>query len=123
MFIRLNLLRHYQKSSVKWSKDLLELRKMQFGCARYCSDIKRNEELLFSGQSPGIPSASKIKQTVKNGFYDFVDGFTCIQTSCPTCLPNAESVLETAADQMKNHEKCLFINKTTGKNKIFVSKC
>lgn len=116
MFIRLNLLRHSQTTNVKWSSELLKLSKWQLRCLRNCSDIKRNEELLFSSQSTGIPSAVKIKQTIKSGFYDFIDGPTCIQTSCPTCLPTADqSTSENVVDHTKSDEKCLFINKTTGK--------
>lgn len=116
MFIRLHLLRHCQKLSVQWPKELLESSKLRLHCFRNCSDIKRNEELLFSSQSAGIPSALKIKQTIKSGFYDFVDGPTCVQTSCPTCLPKSDqNVEEKVAEPTKSNEKCLFINKTTGK--------
>lgn len=122
MFIRLSLLRHNAEWSVHWPRKLFETNQFRtrLKLMRNCSDIKCNEELLFSSQSSGvvIPSALKMKQTIKSGFYDCVDGFTCIQTSCPTCPPDNEQMIKSdrkAIDQTKqNDDKCLFINKTTG---------
>lgn len=124
MLIRLKLLRHCPEFYGKWPTELLESNKISAKLKlrpRYCSDIKRNEELLFSSQGSGIiiPTPLKIKQTIKSGFYEFVDGFACIQTSCPTC-PSAASGKNTNASDAKSaystkiDEKCLFINKTTG---------
>lgn len=118
MFVRLSILRNCSGSCKKLSRDLLEPHKLSTRLGilqRQCSDIKRNEELLFSSHGTGvvIPSAMKIKQTIKSGFYDLVDGFTCVQTSCPTCP--STNVQSDGKDQSKNHDNCLFINKTTGK--------
>lgn len=118
MLIRPNVLRHCQRLSIKWPRELLVTEKMRWHCQRYCSDVKRNEELLFSSQSSGIPSPLKVKQTIKSGLYDFVDGFACIQTTCPTC-PSQQHLDKKSAEQTKSDDKCLFINKTTGKNKFF----
>lgn len=124
MFIRLNLLRHYSKASSKWPNNTTEINSFRTQLTfirRYCSDIKRNEELLFSNHGVGvvIPSPLKIKQTIKTGFYDFVDGPICIQTSCPTCPSTNESNAPAPsgkfAENLKRDEKHLFINKTTGK--------
>lgn len=124
MLIRLRSLRH---CSAKWSNELFANRyqsKFQI-LLRCCSDIKRNEELLFSSQSGGIviPSPLRIKQTIKTGFHDLIDGFTCIQTSCPTCPSTTINPNEKTVEQTKS-DKCLFINKTTGKlikfNDIFL---
>lgn len=80
--------------------------------ARHCSDIKTNEDLLFSSHAPNtIPSPMRIKSTLKNGFYDFVDGFTSVQTSCPVCLPLDDNQPHGMTTENK---KCIFINKTTG---------
>lgn len=103
---------------------------------RHCCDIKRNEELLLGthgGSGVIIPTPLKIKQMIRSGSYDFIDGYTCIQTSCPTCPSSSASssstdAVSTAAatttantastsdsnvvDQTSG--KCLFINKTTG---------
>lgn len=127
MFIRLNLLRHQSKSSIKWSRIVSESNKSNTNLTlvqRHCSDIKRNEELLFSSHGVGvvIPSPLKIKQTIKTGFHDFVDGVTCIQTACPICPSTIDSTVSApsgkASDQSKKDDKCLFINKTTGNLKI-----
>lgn len=79
--------------------------------ARYCSDITTNENLLFSGVNTIVaPSPLKIKSALKSKNVEFVDGFTCIQTSCPVCPPDKNQPHEN-----KNiDKKCLFINKTTG---------
>lgn len=128
MFIRLNLLRSHQRyhhqNHYQWPRKLLKsytsapnslLRQRH-----YC-DIKRNEELLLSshGSSVIIPTPLKIKQTIKIGFYDFIDGFACIQTSCPACPITAATAI-TAKSKIDDKaqttgDKCLFINKTTGK--------
>lgn len=123
MFKRMHLLQHRTRSNIKWFKVMLGFNEFrtEFRVLNRCfSDVKRNEELLFSSQGSGmvIPSPLRMKQTIKTGFYDLIDGFTCIQTSCPTC-PSAEN-------QNKNDkkpgpskvDKCLFINKTTGKSII-----
>lgn len=115
MIIRLSLLQKYSGTGIL-SKDLLRLNGFRTTVKilhRNCSDIKRNEELLFSSHAAGvvIPSALKIKQTIKSGFYDLVDGFTSIQTSCPTCPSKTD---DQTSDDKKIHDKCLFINKTTG---------
>lgn len=119
MFIRLRLLRNCSGSSIKWSKEILRLN--QFGTEfrvshRCCSDIKRNEELLFSSKGAGvvIPSPLRIKQTIKTGFHDLVDGFTCIQTSCPTCPSDGNQNTNAKSAEQSKADKCLFINKTTG---------
>lgn len=132
MLIRLNLLRihhynHHQQyarsPTIEWPKYLLKtytpassVMQMQ----RHRSDIKRNEELLLSSHGGGgiiIPTPLKIKQTIKTGFYDLIDGFTCIQTSCPVC-PSADvaATVSTGATTTtdSNVYKCLFVNKTTG---------
>lgn len=132
MFIRLNLRQHFQlQLSAKWPNQLFHECKHRRAVTlvkRHYGDIKRNEELLFSNQSGGgnvIPTPLKIKQTIKSGFYDFVDGFTCIQTSCPVCPSAAASNSNSNAnvnpdkksttDQVtKKDDKCLFVNKTTG---------
>lgn len=124
MFIRLSLLRHYPESHIKWHKRVLNPSKLvithRILQQRHCSDIKRNEDLLFSHNGAGIviPSTMRIKQTIKTGFYEFADGPTCVQTSCPTCLPSINQDTNTMPDgKMLGHtkkEKCLFINKTTG---------
>lgn len=128
MFIRLSLLRHYPEAHIKWHKGLLnpsELIAKTKLLQRHCGDVKRTEELLFSGHGAGIvvPSPLRIKQTIKSGFNDFVDGPTCIQTSCPTCPPSLSQAEITQLDGKKldhtKDEKCLFINKTTG-NDLFL---
>lgn len=133
MFIRLKLWRihhcQYARSpTIEWPNHLLNI------CAaasnvmalqqRHRSDIKRNEELLLSAHGGGgiiIPTPMKIKQTIKTGFHDYIDGFTCIQTSCPTCPPSENVTVAgsnggtTATHNPgSNDDKCLFINKTTG---------
>lgn len=127
MFIRLNLLRHYSKASVKWPHNTMKINTLPTRLTflrQYCSDIKRNEELLFSNHGVGvvIPSPLKIKQAIKTGFYDFVDGSICIQTSCPTCPSANESDAPVSGGKIvensKKDDKCLFINKTTGKLKL-----
>lgn len=126
MFIRLSLLRHNARPHIKWQKQILcpsELKVKQRTFQRFCSDIKRNEDLLFSRNGAGIviPSPLRIKQTIKTGFYDYIDGPTCVQTSCPTCPPSPPQEISTITDgKTTDHnkkEKCLFINKTTGKIK------
>lgn len=128
MFIRLNLLRihhhhhgYAQTSTIIWPKKLLATNIMLW--RRHRCDIKRNEELLFSSHGGIIiPTPLKIKQTIKSGFHDFIDGFTCIQTTCPTCPTSTKTATTTAAtdpkavDQPQTGDKCLFINKTTGKS-------
>lgn len=151
MLIRLNLLRihrhhhHYhhfhgyaQPSTIKWPKKLFNSNALASNAMVWCRhrcDIKRNEELLLSshgGSSIIIPTPLKIKQTIKSGFHDFIDGFTSIQTTCPTC-PESANVSKTsttttgvvatdphAIDRTQTGDKCLFINKTTGKFPIFL---
>lgn len=126
MFVRLSLLRHSTESHIKWDKTILNPNKLiaesRF-LQRYCSDIKRNEDLLFSRNGAGIviPSPLKIKQTIKTGFYEFVDGPTCVQTTCPTCptstLQDTRQSPDPKIPDQNKHEKCLFVNKTTGELK------
>lgn len=148
MFIRLSLLRirhhhhHHQiyfnyhrclqAPIVAWPEKLLNSNTSASNVMlwhRHRSDIKRNEELLLSSHGGGtiiIPTPLKIKQAIKSGFHDFIDGYTCIQTSCPTCPTSKEASNATGnatataadpnvADQAQPGDKCLFINKTTGK--------
>ncbi|XP_031631440.1 twinkle protein, mitochondrial [Contarinia nasturtii] len=125
MFIRLNLLRHNGGSSVQWPRKLFEENKFRtrLKIVRNCSDIKCNEERFFGSQDGGIviPSTLKVRQTIKSGFYDYVDGFTCIQTSCPTCQPDNEQKTTNIPDKKVIDNKCLYINKTTGD--VVCSKC
>lgn len=130
MLIRLNLLRKHPRASFKWIQDTIEINTNWSTWIthhqRYCSDIKRNEELLFSNHGVGvvIPSPLKIKQTIKTGFHEFIDGPTSIQTSCPICPSTIETNPTVSAgktnETSKTQEKCLFINKTTGN---CLSKC
>lgn len=70
--------------------------------ARHCSDIKTNEELLFTNiASKAISAPLRIKSALKSGYYDYTDGYTCIQTVCAACVP-------------ADIKKCIYINKTTG---------
>lgn len=72
---------------------------------RHCSDIKTNEELLFTNTAlKAISSPLRIKSALKAGHYDYTDGYTCIQTVCAACLPTEPS----------DRTKCIYINKTTG---------
>lgn len=77
---------------------------------RNYSDIKTNEELLFSKNSEStIPSVLKIKRAIKSaGTIETSDGFSCIQTKCPVCDREKK---KTAND--------IFINKTSGKRSHF----
>lgn len=139
MFIRLNLLRvhhnfhgHAQPFTIKWPKKFINSNTILW--SRHCCDIKRNEDLLLSshgGSTITIPTPLKIKQTIKSGFHDFIDGFTCIQTTCPTCPKSAKTTTgegaiapadPSAVAQPQTGDKCLFINKTTGKFSQFIFK-
>lgn len=81
--------------------------------ARHCSDIKTNEELLFTNiASKAISSPLRIKSALKAGYYDYTDGYACIQTVCAACVP-AEVERENANLSMDS-KKCIYINKTTG---------
>lgn len=133
MFITLNLARIYHRNHYQWTRKLLKFQTPASNPLlwqqRHCCDIKRNEELLFSSGGSGviIPTPLKIKQTLKSGFHDLIDGFTCIQTSCPACPKDASPISGTAAaataitahsktddKAQTTADKCLFINKTTG---------
>lgn len=95
---------------------------------RNCSDVKTNQELLFSNQTI-VPSVHKIKRTIKSRLdLDFIDGFACIQTSCPVCPLQDESLQQPQQQQTKEANKAgasksnrlsLFINKTSGKKIYF----
>lgn len=152
MFIRLSLLRIHHRHSyhqncyyyhgflrapiIAWPKTNGPSSNVMLWHRHRC-DIKQNEELLLSSHAGGrviIPTPLKIKQSIKSGFYDLIDGHTCIQTVCPTCPASTESSDATGnatttsvpnnasstatdsnfADQAQTGEKCLFINKTTG---------
>lgn len=134
MFIRSNLLHvhhRYHHNYQQWSEKFLKSCTSAlntFVWRRHCCDIKRNEELLLSahgGSGVIIPTPLKIKQTIKIGGHDFVDGFTCIQTSCLVCPKDSTTATSIAASAIDSDstiedkaqmstDKCLFINKTTG---------
>lgn len=125
MFKKIHLFQHHSfRSNKKWFKKCFGLNEflIEFCVSnRYFSDVKRNEELLFSSQGAVmvIPSPLRIKQTIKTGFHDLLDGFTCIQTSCPICpLPVNQNTNDKKSVSSKA-DKFLFINKTTGKSTIF----
>lgn len=125
MFIRLHLrvsninLLNLRPTALKFIQPQNQI----FHSKRIYSDVKTNEDLLFSNQkTEAIPSGSKIKQVIKTGFYDFVDGFTCIQTKCPVCpsdVSNRDKMNEKHFENQKVDKKHLFINKITGKWSIF----
>lgn len=80
---------------------------------RHCSDIKTNEELLFTNiASKAISSPLRIKSALKAGYYDYFDGYACIQTVCAACVPI--EVERGNANRSSDNKKCIYINKTTG---------
>lgn len=97
-------------SQFKWKKIHIS-HKITF--TRHCSDIKTNEELLFTNiASKAISSPLKIKSALKAGYYDYTDGYTCIQTVCAACTP--ADVGQGNANISSHSKKCIYINKTTG---------
>lgn len=97
-------------SQFRWTK-IYSSHKITF--TRHCSDIKTNEELLFTDvASNAISSPLRIKSALKAGFYDYTDGYTCIQTVCAVCTP--ADVGQGNANISSHSKKCIYINKTTG---------
>lgn len=80
---------------------------------RFQSNVKTNEHLLFSGQASNI-SPVKIKQSIRKGLFNFIDGPTSIQSVCPIC-PDEPLILSENKKSQPNKNDCLYINKTTGK--------
>lgn len=78
---------------------------------RLQSDIKTNEDLLFTSQSSNI-SPMKIKQSIRRGQNNFIDGPTSIQSICPIC-PADQLIKPENKKSQPNHNNCLYINKTT----------
>lgn len=84
---------------------------------RSYSDIKTTEELLFRGATASVvPSATKIKQSLRRGLYEFIDGPTSVAAACPVCPAETESKPLAKQKIPIPSNKCLFINKTTGRS-------
>lgn len=108
MFVRLKppqIIAHFRCKNFRISHEII--------FTRYCSDIKTNEELLFTNIAPkAISSPLRIKSALKAGCYDYTDGYTCIQTVCAACVPGEGE--RGIANLSSDSKKCIYINKTTG---------
>lgn len=126
MFIRSTQLFHHQSSHISRIVNVSLRISSRWLCSqRSYSDIKTNEELLFSGPTVTItPSTAKIKQSLRRGLFDFTDGPTSIQAACPIC-PSVDSSppQQPHHKTQTQHKKCLFINKTTGMHMFAMVNC
>ena len=71
----------------------------------YCHVIGKEDDLETEGA--GRPTLLKIKRSIKATSYELTDGYACILSKCPACLPSGEPDEATS-------KRDIYINKTTG---------